>query len=80
VVTVRVAVAKLPPGVTEPGTTPHVVSVGKPLQVSLTALGNDPPAEATLNKYVAVKPDFTVAIPEEVVRVKSTPAPVKFAV
>ena len=79
-VTVRVAVAGLPPGVTEFGDTLQVVSVGDPLQVSLTAVVNDPPAGATVSWYVAVEPDFTVALAAEAVMPKSTPVPVTFAV
>jgi hypothetical protein len=73
-------VTGLSPGVTAFGNTLQVVSVGDPLQVSFTALGNNPPAGAIVTGYVAVEPDFTVAPPEEVVRLKSTPVPVTFAV
>jgi hypothetical protein len=79
-VIVKVAVAGIPPGVTGFGDTLQVVRVGRPLQASLTALANDPPEGAIVSEYIAVEPDFTVALPEDVVRLKSSPVPVKFAV
>ena len=79
-VIVKAAATEVPPGVTWLGNTLQVVRAGNPLQVSLTALGNDPPAGVIVSAYVAVEPDFTVALFEELVRLKSTPVPVKFAV
>jgi len=77
---VNVTVAGIFPGVTELGDTLHDVNDGYPLQANFTTLGNDPPEGAMINEYVAVDPDLTLALAEDVVRLKSSPVPVRFAV
>jgi hypothetical protein len=77
---VRVAVADVPFGVTVFGDMLQVVSAGDPPHVNATALVNDPPTGVIVSEYVAKEPDFTTALFEELVRLKSTPVPVKLAV
>jgi hypothetical protein len=75
-----VAAAGILPGVTEFGDTVQVVSAGDPLQANLTGVANGPPNGEIVSEYVAVDPDLTVVLAEDVVRLKSSPVPVKFVV
>jgi hypothetical protein len=80
VLIVTVTDAESDPGVTEVGAALQVVFAGAPLQASVIALLNAPLTPATLSVYVAVDPALTVALVEELVRLKSAPVPLNVTV
>ena len=80
VVIVKVAVAGLPPGVTAFGETLQVVCAGAPLQFSVMVLLKDPPKGVRVSRYFAAEPAFIVALPVELVSLKSAPFPLRLTV